>query len=94
MPKPIRCVRFTKVLLRKANDRDPNPSLNRICPGDPRQRSPNAQKFKDRTQEETRWQEHWARVEAGKENPDVRRGTENYILLTYVKKVSPFTIQM
>ena len=28
-----------------------------ICPGEPHQRSPNAPKFEDRSQEETEWQE-------------------------------------
>ena len=32
-----------------------------ICPGDPHQRKPNAQKFEDRSQEETEWQERCAR---------------------------------
>ena len=43
--KPIRCVRFTKAVLRHANNRDQNTSLGMICPGDPRQRSPNAPKI-------------------------------------------------
>ena len=38
-----------------------NPSLGYICPGDPHQRSPNAPKFEDRSQEETKWQEQGAR---------------------------------
>ena len=40
--KPIRCVRFTKVVLRHADMRDQNPSLGMICPGVPQQRSPYA----------------------------------------------------
>ena len=59
--KPIRCVRFTKALLRHAGIRDKNPSLGMICPGDPHQRNPNAAKFEDRSQEETEWQERDAR---------------------------------
>ena len=59
--KPIRCVRCTKAVLRNASERDKNPSLNKFCQGDPHQRSPNAPKFKVRSQEETKWQEHWAR---------------------------------
>ena len=51
--KPIRCVRFTKAVVRHANIRDQNPSLGMICPGDPHQRNPNAPKFEDRSQEET-----------------------------------------
>ena len=40
--KPIRCVRFTKPVLRHADIRDKIPSLGMICPGDPHQRNPNA----------------------------------------------------
>ena len=49
--KPIRCVRFTKAVVRHANIRDQNPSLGVICPGDPHQRNPNAPKFEDRSQD-------------------------------------------
>ena len=50
MQKPNRCVRFTKTTLHCAKVRDRNPSLNKICPGDPHQRTPNAPKFEDRSQ--------------------------------------------
>ena len=33
--KPIRCVKFTKAVVRHADIRDQNPSLGIICPGDP-----------------------------------------------------------
>ena len=49
--KTIRCVRFTKAVVRHANIRNQNPSLGTICPGDPHQRNPNAPKFEDRCQE-------------------------------------------
>ena len=62
--KPIRCVRFSKAVLRHANIRDQNPSPGMNCPGDPQQRSPNAPKFEDRSQEETEWQERCAREAA------------------------------
>ena len=62
--KPIRCVRFTKAVLRHANIRDQNPSLGLICSEDPQQRNPNAPKFDDRSQEETEWQERCAREAA------------------------------
>ena len=62
--KPIRCVRFTKAVPRHANIRDQNQSLGMICPGDPHQRSPNAPKFEDRSQEEKEWQERCAREAA------------------------------
>ena len=57
--KPIQCVKFTKAIARHTKIRDKNPSLGLICPGDPYQRSPNAPKFEDRSQEETEWQEQW-----------------------------------
>ena len=34
--EPIRCVQFTKAVIRHADIRDQNPSLGMICPGDPR----------------------------------------------------------
>ena len=64
--KPIRCVKFTKAVVRHADTRDQNPSLGMICPGEPHQRNPNAPKFEDRSQEETEWQEQGARKAAWK----------------------------
>ena len=64
--KPIRCVKFTKAVSRHADIRDQNPSLGMICPFDPHQRSPNAPKCEDRSQEETEWQEQGAREAAWK----------------------------
>ena len=64
MQKPIQRVKFTKVIARHTKIRDPNPSLGNICPGEPHQRSPNAPKFEDRSQEETEWQEQGAREAA------------------------------
>ena len=64
--KPIRRVKFTKAVARHAEIRDQNPSLGMICPGEPHQRSPNAPKFEDRSQEETEWQEQGAREAAWK----------------------------
>ena len=66
MPKPIRCVRFTKAVSCHANIRDQKPSLGIICPGEPHQHSPNAPKFEDRSQEVTEWQEQSAREAAWK----------------------------
>ena len=62
--KPIRCVKFTKAVVRHANIRDQNPSLGMICPSEPHQRDPNAPKFEDRSQEETEFQELCAREAA------------------------------
>ena len=66
MRKPIQRVRFTKAIARHTEIRDKNPSLGCICPGEPHQRSPNAPKFEDRSQEETEWQEQGAREAAWK----------------------------
>ena len=66
MQKPIRRVKFTKAIARHTKIRDQNPSLGLICPGEPHQRSPNAPKFEDRSQEETEWQEQGARETAWK----------------------------
>ena len=62
--KPIRCVQFSKAVLRHADIRDQNPSLGMICPGDPHQRNPNAPKIEEWSQEETEWQERCAREAA------------------------------
>ena len=61
MQRPIQRVKFTKAIARHTKIRDQNPSLGYICPGEPHQRSPNAPKFEDRSQEETEWQEQGAR---------------------------------
>ena len=66
MPKPIQRVKFTKAIARHTKIRDQNPSLVYICPGEPHERSPNAPKFEDRSQEETEWQEQGAREAAWK----------------------------
>ena len=55
---------ISTAVLRNAKLRDQNPSLNNISHGDSHLRSPNAPKFEDRSQEETEWQEHWAREAA------------------------------
>ena len=66
MRKPIQRVKFKKAIARHTNIRDQNPSLGYICPGEPHERSPNAPKFEDRSQEETEWQEQGAREAAWK----------------------------
>ena len=75
--KPIRCVQFTKTVVRHANIQDQNPSLGMICPSDPHQRNPNASKFEVRSQEETEWQEQGAREAAGKLAKNVLKLKEN-----------------
>ena len=64
MQKPIQRVKFTKAIARHTKIRDQNPSVGLICPCEPHQRSPNAPKFDDRSQEETEWQEQGAREAA------------------------------
>ena len=66
MRKPIQRVKFTKAIARHTKIRNKNPSLGCICPGEPHERSPNAPKFEDRSQEETEWQEQGAREAAWK----------------------------
>ena len=66
MQRPIQRVKFRKAIARHTKIRDQNPSLGYICPGEPHQRSPNAPKFEDRSQEETEWQEQGAREAAWK----------------------------
>ena len=66
MRKPIQRLKFTKAIARHTKIRDQNPSLGYICPGEPHERSPNAPKFEDRSQEETEWQEQGAREAAWK----------------------------
>ena len=66
MQRPIQRVKFTKAIARNTKIRDQNPSLGYICPGEPHERSPNAPKFEDRSQEETEWQEQGAREAAWK----------------------------
>ena len=75
--KPIRCVKFTKTVVRHADIRDHNPSLGYICPGEPHERSPNAPKFEDRSQEETEWQEQGAREAAWKQAKSVFKFKEH-----------------
>ena len=66
MQRPIQRVKFTRAIARHTKNRDQNPSLGYICPGEPRERSPNAPKIEDRSQEETEWQEQGAREAAWK----------------------------
>ena len=66
MQRPIQRVKFTKAIARHTKIRDQNLSLGYICPGEPHQRSPNAPKFEERSQEETEWQEQGAREAAWK----------------------------
>ena len=67
MPKPIQRVKFTKAILHVTPKFETKIlRSNIICPGEPHQRSPNAPKFEDRSQEETEWQEQGAREAAWK----------------------------
>ena len=66
MQKPIQRVKFTKAFARHTKIRDQIPLLEYVFPGEPHERSPNAPKFEDRSQEETEWQEQGAREAAWK----------------------------
>ena len=67
MPKSIQRVKLTKTIIaRHTKIRDQNPSLGYICPGESNERSPNAPKFEDRSQEETEWHEQDGREAAWK----------------------------
>ena len=59
-------MKLTKAIARHTKNRDKNPSLGYICPGELHQRSPNDPKFEDWSQEETEWQEQGAREAAWK----------------------------
>ena len=85
MQKPIQRVKFTKAIARHTKIRDRNPSLGYICPGEPHQRSPNAPKFEDRSQEDTEWQERGARssVGAGQKCTKIKGARKSSILLTF-----------
>ena len=71
MPKPIQRVKIKKAIARHTKIRDQNPSLGYICPGEYHERSPNAPKFEDRSQEETELQEQGAREAAWKLSKNV-----------------------
>ena len=76
MPKTIQRVKFKKAIARDTKIRDQNPSHGYICPGERHERSPNAPKFEDRSQEETEWQELGAREaawEAGQKCVQIKR---------------------
>ena len=66
MQRPIQRVKFTKAIARHTKIRDTIPSLGYIYPGEPHERSPNAPKFEDRSQEEIELQEQGAREAAWK----------------------------
>ena len=88
MPKTIQRVEFKKAIARHTKIRDQNPSLGYICPGEPHERSPNAPKFEDRSQEETEWQEQGAREAAWRLTKSVLKLKEkkkSSILLTFRK---------
>ena len=71
MQKPIQRVKYTEAIARHTKIRNQNPSPGMICPGEPHQRCLNATNFKDRSQEETEWQEQGAREAAWKPSKSV-----------------------
>ena len=93
MQKPIQRVKFTKAIARHTKIRDQNPSLGYICPGEPHERSPNAPKFEDRSQEETEWQEQGAREAAWKLAKSVLKFKEHE-RATFFLKIGPCLHQL
>ena len=88
MPRPIQRVKFKKAIARQTKIRDENPSVGLICPGEPHQRSPNAPKFEDRSQEETEWQEQGAREAAWKLAKNVLKFKEHQrAALSHLRKI-------
>ena len=87
MQKPIQRVKFTKAIARHTKIRYQNPSLGYICPGEPHQRSPNAPKFEDRSQEERVARARCPRssVEAGQKCVKIKGARKSNILLTFGK---------
>ena len=77
MQKPIQRVKFTKAIARHTKIRDQNLLLGYFCPGEPHERSSNAPKFEDRSQEETEWQEQGAREAAWKLAKNVSKVKEH-----------------
>ena len=59
-------VEFDRLIARHPKFETKIPRSGYICPGEPHERSTNAPKFEDRSQEETEWQEQGAREAAGK----------------------------
>ena len=89
--KPIRCVRFTKAVVRHADIRDQNPSRGIICPGDPHQRNPQCSKIwgsVSRSDGMARAMCPWSSVEAGQKYPKMKGETWNNILFTFGELVS------
>ena len=90
MQKPIQRVKFTKAVARHTKIREQNPSLGCVCPGKPHQRSPNAPKFEDRSQDETEWARARcprSSVEAGLKCINFKGARKSNILLTFGKQV-------
>ena len=82
------CKTHESYCARHAKIRDQNHSLGMICPGEPYQRSPNAPKLEDRSQEETEWQEQGALEAAWKLAKSVLKNKgekQSSILLTFGK---------
>ena len=95
MQKSIQRVKFTKAFARRTKIRDQNPSLGLICPGAPHQRSPNAPKFEDRSQEEKEWQEQGAREAAWKLAKSVLKLKENNrATFSHLRKIGAFLHQL
>ena len=86
MQKPIQRVRFTKTIARHNKFREQNRSLGYICPGEPHQRSSNAPKFEDRSQEGDRVARarcSRSSVEVGQKCGKIKGEKQSNMLLTF-----------
>ena len=86
MQKPIRCVRFTKAVVRHANIRDQYPSLGTMCPGDSHQLNTNWGSVSGRDGMASA-RCPWSSVEAGQKCVKIKGAWNSNILLTFGKKV-------
>ena len=90
MRKPIQRVKFTKAVARHAKNRDQNPSLGCICPGEPHESSPTAPKFEvsggDRV---ARARCPRSSVEAGQKCSEIEGEKQSSILLTFGNRCLP-----
>ena len=94
MPKPMRCVRSTKAVLRNASERDHKPSLNKICQEILISVAQTLQNLRIGLRRRQSGKSiGLAKQRGGWQRKSWIREVQSYILLTCGKVVSPFTIQ-
>ena len=74
-------------VVRDTEVRDPNPSLNKICPGECHQRNQNDPKFEYWSQVETEWQERWTREDAWKVAKKIQKLKEKKLHSSRLRKI-------